>query len=134
MVWGRDSETLYVADADAVWRATLGAPFMPVWHKIHVVANTRALTISPSGEYLVVEAGLEEDRVVATGLEDDRHIYELRLGVDNVEPRTVASGWSPMFLPHEDVYFFGNYKGYHMAPVGADPRPLSWVGWTPDGP
>jgi hypothetical protein len=117
IVWGHDSKAVYVADEEGVWRVTLGEPFMPVWHKVCAASNIQALAMSPSGNTLVVESGVEEER----------EVHELTLSADDVEVRHVISGWGVTFADGEDMYFFANYKGYYVVRPGEKPREIRWA-------
>lgn len=123
MAWQADSQALYVADGEGVWRVTLGEPFMPMWDMVYATEHTQALAMSPSGEFLVVEAGVG----------GEREIHELWLRPEGVETRLVRGGWEPAFAPEDDVYYFGSQEGFYVVRVGADPILLVPLAVNTDG-
>lgn len=123
IVWGGDSKAVYVGDDEGVWRATLGEYFMPVWELIHMASHVQALALAPSGEYLVVESGVAEER----------SIDELHLAADGVTARSVGTGWGVAFGPMEDIYHFANYRAIYAAHVGEEPMYVKGAAMMPVG-
>lgn len=123
IVWGRDPNTVYVADEEGVWRVTLGEHFMPTWDLIHTEPHVKALAMSPSGGYLVVESGVEEVR----------DISELHLGADGVEARLVGTGWGVAFGPLDDTYHYADYWAFYRVLVGEEASSIKGITAMPAG-